>query len=67
VKAVLSTTVSTIFEKSLLPAFEAGTQQMFAQISAAFESGMQSLAARNDAIQRNSSKEISSLLAQVIY
>jgi hypothetical protein len=44
VKAALASSFRTAFESSLLPAFQAGTDRMFAQVQASFDQGMEGLA-----------------------
>lgn len=44
VKAALASAFRTAFENSLLPAFQAGTDRMFAQLRSAFDDGLEGMA-----------------------
>lgn len=65
VKGALTSTFRVAFENSLLPAFQAGTDRMFAQVQEAFEVGMEGLIEQGRISQQLSRESNESLLAEV--
>lgn len=62
VKGGLTSSFRTAFENTLLPAFQAGTDRMFAQVQGSFEVGMEGLAEQS----RGSEAVIASLHGEVM-
>jgi len=65
VKVALTSTFRAAFENSLLPAFQAGTDRMFAQVQESFEVGMEGLIEQGRISQQLSKETNESLLAEV--
>lgn len=65
VKQSLSQSFRTAFESSLLPAFQAGTERMFAQLSAGFEEGMRNVSTDCQQLINNQQAAYNSLQQEV--
>lgn len=65
VKAVLTTSFRSAFDNSLVPAFQVGTERLFAQVQTSFESGMSGLAKEGQKVQQNSTRSTESLESEV--
>lgn len=63
VKSALSSTFTRAFENSLLPAFQAGTDRMFAQLQTSFEAGMEGLAEQDRATAETQRGMVQMILA----
>ena len=65
VKAQMTKQFRANFENILLPAFQAGTQEMFSQMNAAFQEGIAKMVSQTQALQSQQNKEIAVLRAEV--
>ena len=65
VKAQMTKQFRTNFETVLLPAFQAGTQEMFSQMNEAFKEGVAKMVAQTQALQAQQMNEIAALRVEV--
>ena len=65
VRTHINKSFRSAFESSLLPAFQAGTTRMFAQIQGSFDAGIETLAAQTQNVLRVHNSEIEKLHVEV--